>query len=600
MADDVVYLGDVPGPDAILPSNDEVLPDAPSVLEVNGVGELSVNDVGLGDPTSWQTSAQDPFAFQIGSEGQAGNDPQAKLYAPSYGSSDSGGSMYTGSSDGSAPITAPGGATYIGAPVDGFDQEQLANAQTIVEAGKKVGATDRDIQIAIMVGLVESNLHNVTYGDRDSVGVFQQRDDWGSSEDRLNVAKSAEMFFLGGQDGQQGLLDIPDREKRGMGELAQDVQVSAFPDRYAEREAEASQILGSVSGTETAGSYKGKDPYGLTQFDGETVDYLTAAALDAAKKEFGGDFGIMQGSHSHDVAASGNTHAGGGVVDLSVSNGDWEGAVAALRKIGFAAWARSIPGHGYAGSGAHIHAVLIGNEQLSPQAQVQVQSYLNNDDGLSGSRPDDGPRDYVNNRFVWGDALKEKEAWRDTVKVDAEKFIGTDFQWGGEGYTGADSPGFVRKVYKNLGVELPKTSFGLTYAADPIDVGALKPGDLIAWEKHPTLGSDHFGIYLGDGRYIDGRPGGVFQINLLEDSTDAFGIPLGNVMKPPGTYDVPAEPQAPAYQAPSYATPATPPNKYAGDVGPSTPAKPVPAKPDPVDPDPPPNKFAGDMGPGSR
>ena len=111
----------------------------------------------------------------------------------------------------------------------------------------------------------------------------------------------------------------------------------------------------------------------------------------------------MQGSFSDDVAASGSTHAGGGVVDIAPTNGDWDGAVAALRKIGFAAWIRNEPGHGYAGSGVHIHAILMGDEQMSDQAAIQVQSYLNNDNGLAGSAPDDGPRQFVNNRFSWED-----------------------------------------------------------------------------------------------------------------------------------------------------------------------------------------------------
>ena len=131
------------------------------------------------------------------------------------------------------------------------------------------------------------------------------------------------------------------------------------------------------------------------------MDNFTAAALQAASNEAGTDWRILQGSFSSDVAASGSTHSGGGVIDIAPTNGDWEGAVTALRKIGFAAWVRNVPGHGYAGSGEHIHAVLMGDEQLSDQAAIQVQSYLNNDNGLAGSAPDDGPRQFVNNRFSW-------------------------------------------------------------------------------------------------------------------------------------------------------------------------------------------------------
>jgi hypothetical protein len=147
--------------------------------------------------------------------------------------------------------------------------------------------------------------------------------------------------------------------------------------------------------------FQGKDPWEKVSIDGETVDNFTAAALEAAAKEAGTDWRIMQGSFSDDVAASGSTHTGGGVVDIAPTDGDWEGAVTALRKIGFAAWVRNVPGHGYAGGEAHIHAVLMGDELLSDQAAIQVESYLNNDNGLKGSTPDDGPRQFVNNRFSW-------------------------------------------------------------------------------------------------------------------------------------------------------------------------------------------------------
>jgi hypothetical protein len=46
----------------------------------------------------------------------------------------------------------------------------------------------------------------------------------------------------------------------------------------------------------------------------------------------------------------------------------------------------------------------MGHEHLSDQAATQVESYLNNDNGLKGSTPDDGPRQFVNNRFSWDDA----------------------------------------------------------------------------------------------------------------------------------------------------------------------------------------------------
>src|SRR4249919_1618030 len=124
--------------------------------------------------------------------------------------------------------------------------EQLANAKIIYQVGLDVGASMRDIQIALSAAIVESGLRNLDYGDRDSIGMFQQRDAWGSRSDRLDPFKSARMFFLGGNAGQRGLLDFADRDHMGIGEAAQAVQVSAFPDRYEEHASEAGGILKGI------------------------------------------------------------------------------------------------------------------------------------------------------------------------------------------------------------------------------------------------------------------------------------------------------------------------------------------------------------------
>lgn len=576
-----------------------------------------------------------------------------------------------------------------------WTQEQLQNAAVIRQVGKELGASDRDVIIAISAAIVESGLRNLNYGDRDSIGMFQQRDAWGTAAARLDPYQSARMFFLGGNSGQRGLLDLTNRDSLAIGEAAQAVQVSAYPDRYAQHAEEAGSILGSLggvaappqgptdvtlgsvpgideptqapigtsvqptitevgglgeitadssgigaltfdtdggplgalefgqaavpqsapadgsqapsgasgapsggsgsggsAGTSTGGgmsdllldmptgpgetfhgSFAGKNPYDLTEWDGETVDYLTAAALEAAKQEYGGSFHIMQGSHSTDVAASGSTHAGGGVVDLSVSDGNWEGAVAALRKIGFAAWVRNVDGYGQAGSGAHIHAILMGNEQLSPQAQVQVNSYLNNDDGLSGSRPDDGPRDYVNNRFTWGDAEKiEQRKGNNGAVRRAMRLVGLPHKWGGKDYDGLDGEGLVRMVFEQEGIKLPKHVLDMVSSSEPIPMKDMVEGDMIAWDSHPEWGTPHLGIYMGSGLYAEVRPGGQVQVSDLNDAPPGYmtiGPPTA-VETGPGLNQPVRAPQAPVktYDA----TPG-------GMVRPPQPAPTTPVKP---------------------
>lgn len=99
----------------------------------------------------------------------------------------------------------------------------------------------RGIQIALATGLVESNLtmyanysdpeslrfpHDAVGSDANSVGVFQQRDPWwGTVADRMDVARSAAMFY-----NRLAKLDYTGSDSPGS--YAQAVQRSAYPDRY--------------------------------------------------------------------------------------------------------------------------------------------------------------------------------------------------------------------------------------------------------------------------------------------------------------------------------------------------------------------------------
>lgn len=151
--------------------------------------------------------------------------------------------------------------------VEGYSDEQLAIAQTIVSVGKELKVSESGIQISLMVALVESNLKNLANSnvpeslkspnqgigsDHDSVNPFQQRPaaGWGTVAELMQPRYAARAFF-GGTDGPnngspRGLLDVPGWEEMPLGVAAQTVQVSAFPDRYAEREGAAKRILASL------------------------------------------------------------------------------------------------------------------------------------------------------------------------------------------------------------------------------------------------------------------------------------------------------------------------------------------------------------------
>lgn len=129
--------------------------------------------------------------------------------------------------------------------VQGVSSEQLQNAQTIFKVGKAKGASDRDIQIALMTAFQESGLKNINYGDRDSVGLFQQRTSqgWGTVQQIMNPEYSAGKFYddLLGRIGNK-------RNNMSLTQAAQAVQRSAFPNAYAKHEGKASAIMQAFAG----------------------------------------------------------------------------------------------------------------------------------------------------------------------------------------------------------------------------------------------------------------------------------------------------------------------------------------------------------------
>ena len=124
-----------------------------------------------------------------------------------------------------------------------FDAEQRKNAATIISVGRSLGATPTDIIVALMTALQESSLHNDKYGDRDSLGVFQQRPSqgWGTAAQVMNVQYAATQFY-------KRLLAEKGHSKLPLTLQAQSVQRSAYPDAYAKHEGAARMLYASISG----------------------------------------------------------------------------------------------------------------------------------------------------------------------------------------------------------------------------------------------------------------------------------------------------------------------------------------------------------------
>jgi hypothetical protein len=125
-------------------------------------------------------------------------------------------------------------------------------------------------------------------------------------------------------------------------------------------------------------------PLEKVTFRGKTMDRKTAAALAILERRLGYELSVTQGCYNAGVVvASAGTHDKGGVIDLAPY--DYAAKVRHLRLLGFAAWYRpTLPGEW----SAHIHAVMIGHQDLSGSAQDQVTQFKAGTDGLAGHRPD--------------------------------------------------------------------------------------------------------------------------------------------------------------------------------------------------------------------
>jgi hypothetical protein len=142
-----------------------------------------------------------------------------------------------------------------------------------------------------------------------------------------------------------------------------------------------------------------KPPEDYTRIEvnnGWAVNQRTLAMLAHAQELYGGELeltghAITQGSYHDNGSYSFGTHLGGGAVDLSVMRRGtytvlWEDVellLRALRAAGFAAWLREY-GELYTDSPIHIHAIAIGDQELSEAAQEQLTGEAGYFRGYSG------------------------------------------------------------------------------------------------------------------------------------------------------------------------------------------------------------------------
>jgi hypothetical protein len=134
-------------------------------------------------------------------------------------------------------LVIPGCQAGNGANALGLDFGQMADAATIAGVAVRDGLPREALVVAYATALQESKLENLSYGDRDSVGIFQQRPSqgWGSAAELEDPAYAAGAFF-------NALVKIPGYAKLPVDVAAQDVQHSADGSAYQQYAQTASAL----------------------------------------------------------------------------------------------------------------------------------------------------------------------------------------------------------------------------------------------------------------------------------------------------------------------------------------------------------------------
>ncbi|WP_282697838.1 C40 family peptidase [Streptomyces sp. CC208A] len=151
-----------------------------------------------------------------------------------------------------------GAGAAPGVHIEGLELpgEQIPHAKTIVATGVAMKVPERGQVVALATAIQESRLRNLRYGDRDSLGLFQQRPSqgWGTPEEILDPVHAATRFY-------EGLLKVAGWQQMTLTQAAQAVQLSGFPDAYAQWEPLARALREAIAKTlpEGGGDSEGED-----------------------------------------------------------------------------------------------------------------------------------------------------------------------------------------------------------------------------------------------------------------------------------------------------------------------------------------------------
>ena len=138
-------------------------------------------------------------------------------------------------------------ATALGTS-ESFTPEQTANAATISAVAVRRNLPPRAATIAVATAIQESKLRNITFGDRDSLGLFQQRPSqgWGTEAQVTDPVYASGKFY-------DALVKVDGYQTMEITKVAQEVQRSAFHEAYADHEQEGRILASALTGHSPGG-----------------------------------------------------------------------------------------------------------------------------------------------------------------------------------------------------------------------------------------------------------------------------------------------------------------------------------------------------------
>jgi hypothetical protein len=139
--------------------------------------------------------------------------------------------------------STPGCVATVGKRAVELDLDQAHYASIVVGVSVRRGLAARAGSIAMATVYQETGIRNLDYGDRDSVGLFQQRPSqgWGSEKQLMDPYYATTKFY-------NALVRVRAWESRDITEVAQAVQRSAYPDAYADHEPDARVLASALTG----------------------------------------------------------------------------------------------------------------------------------------------------------------------------------------------------------------------------------------------------------------------------------------------------------------------------------------------------------------